>query len=79
MTNEQAYINGFVKRAAEYGFNENEAIALLKNAGMNMKALTSAVAPVKTLKDTVMKAAPIQRLTDTVAKTAPVQKLTNVV
>ena len=32
MNNEQAYINGFVKRAAEYGFNESEAITLYKKA-----------------------------------------------
>jgi hypothetical protein len=29
---QQAYIYGFVKRAAEYGFSENEAIELLKQA-----------------------------------------------
>ena len=29
---EQAYIEGFVKRAAEYGFNESEAINFLKQA-----------------------------------------------
>ena len=32
MTTEQAYIEGFVKRASEYGFNENEAVELLKSA-----------------------------------------------
>ncbi len=32
MTSEQAYINGFVKRAAEYGFNEDEALQLYKKA-----------------------------------------------
>jgi len=32
MTTEQAYINGFVKRAAEYGFNESEAVQLYKKA-----------------------------------------------
>jgi hypothetical protein len=31
-TQEQAYINGFVKRASEYGLNQNEAIELLKQA-----------------------------------------------
>jgi hypothetical protein len=32
MTTEQAYINGFVKRASEYGYNEVEAVNLLKQA-----------------------------------------------
>lgn len=32
MNTEQAYIEGFVKRAFEYGFNENEAIEMLKEA-----------------------------------------------
>ena len=31
-TQEQAYINGFVKRASEYGLNSHEALALLKAA-----------------------------------------------
>jgi hypothetical protein len=31
-TQEQAYLQGFVKRAGEYGFNYEEAIALLKKA-----------------------------------------------
>lgn len=31
--NTQAYIEGFVKRAAEYGLNQYEALELLKNAG----------------------------------------------
>ena len=31
-TQEQAYTEGFVKRASEYGFSEAEAIALLKQA-----------------------------------------------
>lgn len=31
-TQEQAYINGFVKRAAQYGFAEQEAINILKQA-----------------------------------------------
>lgn len=33
MNTEQAYIEGFVKRASEYGFSEHEAIELLKQAG----------------------------------------------
>jgi hypothetical protein len=32
MTPEQAYINGFVKRASEYGFSEDKAIEILKTA-----------------------------------------------
>ena len=32
MTAEQAYINGFVKRASEYGFSYNDAAELLKRA-----------------------------------------------
>ena len=31
-TREQAYIDGFVKRASEYGVDQNEALALLKTA-----------------------------------------------
>ena len=34
MTTEQAYINGFVKRANEHGFTDNEAIEILKEAGL---------------------------------------------
>jgi hypothetical protein len=33
MNTQQAYINGFVKRAAECGLSDNEAIALCKQAG----------------------------------------------
>ena len=33
MTTQQAYIEGFVKRANEYGFNQQEAISLLKESG----------------------------------------------
>jgi hypothetical protein len=32
MNLQEAYINGFVKRAAQYGFNELEAVDLLKQA-----------------------------------------------
>ena len=32
MSTQQTYINGFVKRAAEYGYNEYEAINILKAA-----------------------------------------------
>jgi len=163
MTTQQAYIDGFVKRASEYGYSESEAVALFKEAGqdifmdpsvrrlmlsvmlggaaggalvpdhpiagtaagvalgnmigipwsihhlksrsraqhrnkntakadiealehyhpelkktsgLNLKAITSAIPPVKALKDTVMKAAPIQKLKDTVTKAAPIQRLT---
>ena len=31
-TQEQAYLEGFVKRASEYGFDENEAVNLLKES-----------------------------------------------
>ena len=31
-TQQQAYINGFVKRAADYGYNEAEAISILKQS-----------------------------------------------
>jgi len=33
MTKEQAYINGFVKKASEYGYSEDEALYILKQAG----------------------------------------------
>jgi hypothetical protein len=33
-TQEQAYINGFVKRASEYGVDQHTAIELLKSAGL---------------------------------------------
>jgi hypothetical protein len=32
-TQQIAYINGFVKRAAQYGYNEQEALTLLKEGG----------------------------------------------
>ena len=32
MDTQQAYINGFVKRAADYGYSEDQAIELLKSA-----------------------------------------------
>lgn len=32
-TEQQAYINGFVKRAADYGYNQQEALTILKQAG----------------------------------------------
>jgi hypothetical protein len=33
---QQAYINGFVKRASEYGISQDKAIELLKQAGPNL-------------------------------------------
>jgi hypothetical protein len=39
MTTEQAYIEGFVKRASEYGFNEDEAVGILKEASRNVYEL----------------------------------------
>ena len=33
-TQQQAYIEGFVKRASEYGFSENEAVNILKEASV---------------------------------------------
>ena len=49
MTTKQAYIEGFVKRASEYGFSEHEALNLLKSASpetiaMSPGALTAAQA-----------------------------------
>jgi hypothetical protein len=32
-TQQQAYIEGFVKRASEYGLTQNEAFELLKSSG----------------------------------------------
>jgi hypothetical protein len=34
MNTQQAYIEGFVKRASQYGFSYNEAISLLKQAAL---------------------------------------------
>jgi hypothetical protein len=39
MTTEQAYIEGFVKRASEYGYSEAEAISFLKEASRNVYEL----------------------------------------
>jgi hypothetical protein len=48
-TQQQAYINGFVKRASEYGFKEREALNILKQASpetltMSPGAVTAAQA-----------------------------------
>jgi len=37
MTTQRAYINGFVKRAADYGFNRIEAESIFKRAAMKMQ------------------------------------------
>jgi hypothetical protein len=42
---EQAYIEGFVKRAMEHGFNENEAVELLKEAARGAGAARLAASP----------------------------------
>ena len=34
MNREKAYIEGFVKRASEYGYSDRQAIALLKESGV---------------------------------------------
>ena len=39
MTTQQAYIEGFVKRAAEYGYSEAEAVNILKEANRNVYEL----------------------------------------
>ena len=42
MNTQQAYINGFVKRASEYGFTREEALKLAgvaEDAGLDMKDL----------------------------------------
>ena len=72
---DESYIEGFVKRASEYGFSENEAFAILKKAQISLKPITSMMAPVKALTHNMAKAAPIQKLTDTVNRVMPIQKL----
>jgi hypothetical protein len=56
-TQQQAYIEGFVKRAAEYGLSQNEAIELLKSSGVvdqdavvqpGQKSYTAPAGPVRT-------------------------------
>lgn len=45
---EQAYIDGFIKRAAEHGLNSNEALELFKEAARGhetLKALTAKLSP----------------------------------
>ena len=39
MNTEQAYIEGFVKRASEYGYSESEAVEMLKVAARGEHAL----------------------------------------
>ena len=45
--NNQAYINGFVKRANEYGYTNEQAIAFLKQAMGEMPMAGKAKPPVK--------------------------------
>lgn len=61
MTNQEAYINGFVKRAAEYGYSAQEAIELLKTSGVppahidDLGAALSTKAQVKPVVKSVVK------------------------
>jgi hypothetical protein len=48
MTTEQAYVDGFVKRAAEYGFNESEAMNILKQAVAEMPMASKGKTPTPT-------------------------------
>jgi len=44
MTNQEySFLEGFVKRASEYGYNEIEAIEMLKSAGPVIQAGTGAI------------------------------------
>lgn len=43
MNREQSYIEGFVKRAMEYGFNENQAIEMLKEAARGAESIALAM------------------------------------
>lgn len=43
MSTQQAYVNGFVKKAAEYGYSEEEATALYKEAGASWRTTASNV------------------------------------
>lgn len=45
MTSEQAYVDGFVKRAAEYGFDETEAMNILKQAMAEMPMASKGKTP----------------------------------
>lgn len=45
MTSEQAYVDGFVKRAAEYGFDETEAMNILKQAMAEMPMASKSKPP----------------------------------
>jgi hypothetical protein len=40
MNTEQAFVEGFVKRAMEYGFSQNESLELLKEAARGAGALS---------------------------------------
>jgi hypothetical protein len=43
MNTEQAYINGFIKRAAEYGLNQNQAEDLLKQSMSHKEEIEQAI------------------------------------
>jgi len=64
----QAYINGFVKRAAEYGLNHNQAIEILKQAtvadnthtlNINSKPAVQPTAPKPLVKTDPMRLSPL--------------------
>ena len=46
MNTQQAYINGFVKRASEYGYSREQALGILKTSGIG-DYLNRAIAPLK--------------------------------
>jgi hypothetical protein len=63
MNTEQAYINGFVKRAAEYGFDQNESFAILKEANALTRALArGAVSPATVAKRMNMPLSSVQNI-----------------
>lgn len=45
MNTQEAYINGFVKRASEYGYSEDQAVELLKQSGFYTKAQALNLSP----------------------------------
>ena len=67
MTSEQAYVDGFVKRAAEYGFDETEAMNILKQAMAEMPMAGKAKAPAPKI--------PKEHMHDTINKRPPVKPL----
>jgi len=75
---EDAYLRGYLKRASEYGFNEDEAFAILKEAQVNLKPIVNMAAPVKDITHNMAKAAPVQKLTDTINRVTPIRKLATI-